>query len=194
MRNGDDAVMEIMLDRYKGMVRKKAGSMFLLGAEQEDLIQEGMIGLFKAVIGYDREKNASFSTFAMICISRQMYRAIKEASRKKHLPLNSYISLCVDKEEEGESNKEQLEKEISTSIANPEQFVIDCEFVEIFERRLEEELSDIEKRVLELFMTGMGYHEIAVVLEIRDKAADNALQRAKAKVKKIIIQIQSSDD
>ncbi len=79
MRNGDDAVMEIMLDRYKGMVRKKAGSMFLLEAEQEDLIQEGMIGLFKSVIGYDREKNASFSTFAMICISRQMYRAIKEA-------------------------------------------------------------------------------------------------------------------
>ena len=186
MRDGDGPVVDHIMDRYKGMVRKKAGSMYILGAEPEDLIQEGMIGLFKAVRDYDMGRDASFSTFAMLCVSRQMYNAIQAAGRQKHMQLNSYISLCADRDDKNGPEQDMLENAVSTTETNPEQMLIEKENVEAIEKALEEKLSSLEKQVLELSMTGMGYLEISKVLGIDEKSTDNALQRARAKVRKLL--------
>ena len=184
LREGDDRVTDVIMDKYKDMVRKKARSMYILGAEPEDLIQEGMIGLFKAIRDYDMGRDASFSTFAMLCVSRQMYSAIQAAGRKKHMPLNSYVSLYADPDNP-ETDSSIMENVTSTD-NDPERLVIDRENVEALEKALQEGLSKLEKQVLELSMTGMGYVEIARVLGTDEKSADNALQRARAKVRKLI--------
>lgn len=190
LRDGDRQVIDFIMDKYKNLVRSKAGSMYILGADREDLIQEGMIGLYKAVRDYDTGRDASFFTFADLCVSRQMYTAIQAAGRQKHAPLNFYVSLYAGSAE-GERDGQQGENElidsmISAAEKNPEELLIDKENVERLEQTIEKELSIFEKQVLDLYLTGMKYGQIAKVLGRDDKSTDNALQRIKAKLKKVL--------
>lgn len=200
-REGDTKVTEYLMDKYKDLVRKKAGSMYILGADREDLIQEGMIGLFKALRDYDMGRDAAFNTFASLCISRQMYTAVEAARRKKHAPLNSYISLYDDggstgnfgdyKGNEGGSDREGdipdrgvMNTLVSLSELNPEDILIDRENVRDLWETIDRILSPLERKVLDLLLTGMDYTEIARVLGRDSKSTDNAIQRIKNKLKK----------
>ena len=179
------------MDKYKNLVRSKAKTMYILGADTEDLIQEGMIGLFKAIRDYDSGRDASFFTFADLCVSRQMYTAVQASRREKHAPLNSYISLYSTGNLSGREREEWEETQLVNAIAshidlNPENMLIDKENVENLEKMLEKELSTLEKEVLDLYMVGMSYSQIAKVLGRDEKSTDNALQRIKMKIKKYI--------
>lgn len=185
LRDGEARITDYIMDKYKNLVRSKAGSMYILGADRDDLIQEGMIGLFKAIRDYDTGRDASFFTFADLCISRQMYTAVQAAGRQKHAPLNSYISLYADMSEKSNSEEmELIQSLMSLSDKNPEDLLIDKENVEVLEKVIERELSSFEKQVLDLYITGMKYTQIARVLGKDEKSTDNALQRIKAKLKK----------
>lgn len=187
LRDGENQITDYIMDKYKNLVRNKAKSMYILGADREDLIQEGMIGLFKAIRDYDIGRDASFFTFADLCISRQMYTAVQAAGRKKHAPLNTYISLYANASERDEGEEWELINSIISKVEqNPEDMVIDRENVELIERTIEKELSSFEKQVLDLYLTGMKYTQIAKVLGKDDKSTDNALQRIKNKLKKLI--------
>lgn len=191
LRDGERAITDYIMDKYKNLVRSKAKSMYILGADREDLIQEGMIGLFKAVRDYDTGRDASFFTFADLCVSRQMYTAVQAAGRQKHAPLNTYISLYTsafenDSVDQGETG-ELINSVISQSERSPEEVLIDKENVELLERAIEKELSSFEKQVLDLYLTGMKYSQIARVLGRDDKSTDNALQRIKSKLKKAVL-------
>lgn len=187
LRDGEDRVMDYIMEKYKGLVRSKAKSMYLLGADSDDLIQEGMIGLFKAVRDYDAGRDASFFTFADLCISRQMYTAVQASARKKHAPLNRYISLSTG--EEGEMDRDEKRMPLTLPDVwekSPEELVIDRENVELLEKTIEKELSSFEKQVLDLYLTGMGYAQIAKVLGRDEKSTDNALQRIKGKLRRAL--------
>lgn len=187
LRHGEDAIMDYICDKYKNLVRSKARSMFILGADNDDLIQEGMIGLFKAVRDYDMGRDASFFTFAELCISRQMYTAVQAAKRRKHFPLNTYIPLDAgSRDRKGGEESTLAELIADRAELNPEELVLDKERVAYLEKTIETELSDFEKQVLDLYMTGMSYSQIAKVLGREEKATDNALQRLKTKIKKIL--------
>ena len=190
LRGGQEEITDYIMDKYKNLVRNKAKSMYILGADREDLIQEGMIGLFKAIRDYDTGRDASFSTFADLCVSRQMYTAVQAAGRQKHAPLNTYISLYTNSSEnDGFDRSEEWElinNLISKSERSPEELVIDRENVELLEKVIEKELSSFEKQVLDLHLTGMSYSQIAKVLGRDDKSTDNALQRMKSKLKRAI--------
>lgn len=187
LRDGDSGVMDFIMEKYKGLVRSKAKSMYLLGADSEDLIQEGMIGLFKAVRDYDAGRDASFFTFADLCVSRQMYTAVQASSRKKHAPLNRYVSLSQDSFG-GEEDGERLTFEpADIKEKNPEELVIARENTELIEKLIETELSSLEKQVLDLHLTGMGYVQIARVLGRDEKSTDNALQRIRGKLKRALL-------
>lgn len=187
LRDGEDGVTDFIMDKYKNFVRSKAQSMYILGADSEDLIQEGMIGLFKAIRDFDRGRDAGFYTFADLCVSRQMYKAIKASKRKKHEPLNTYISLYDKGDGSDETGTQSLEETLySTMDLSPEDIVIGRESAEELEEMIEEQLSSFEYQVFELCLTGMTYAQIARVLGKDEKATDNALQRVKAKVKKIL--------
>ena len=173
-RDGDQEAMEKLLEKYKGMVLGKAKSMYILGGDSEDLIQEGMLGLFKAVRDFDCGRDASFRTFAQLCVTRQLYTAVKASARKKHLPLNSAVSLSSPLREENGDERDG---------SNPEAYLIGQEETERLEEMIEKELSPLEKQVLELYLTGMGYVEIAHVLNRDEKSTDNALQRIRAKTR-----------
>ena len=188
LRDGERDITDFIMNKYKNLVRSKAKSMYILGADTEDLIQEGMIGLFKAIRDYDAGRDASFYTFAELCISRQVYTAVQASNRKKHMPLNSYISLYSANENEGGDN---VGEEFINFLGlepqkNPEQLLIDKENVISLERKIEEELSTFEKQVLDLYLTGMSYSQIARVLGRDEKSTDNALQRMKSKIRKVI--------
>jgi RNA polymerase sporulation-specific sigma factor len=182
---GEDDIIDHIMNKYKDLVRRKAASMYILGADRDDLIQEGMIGLFKAVRDYDSGRDASFSTFAELCISRQMYSAIKSLNRKKHAPLNSYISIYASREDQGDeaSLEETLE---SDSNLIPEQYVIDMENVRDLEDVINRELSELERQVLDLYITGMSVKKISAVLGRDEKSTDNAMQRIRNKLKRFI--------
>lgn len=183
-RDGEEEITEYLMDKYKNLVRSKASTMYILGADREDLIQEGMIGLFKAVRDYDSGRDASFYTFAELCISRQMYTALQASGRKKHSPLNTYVSIYQDHDgEEGAGLIEALENHKER---NPEEILIDKENVEAIEKIIETDLSTFERQVLELSMTGMGYVEIAKLLGKDVKSTDNALSRVKTKIRKAL--------
>lgn len=182
--NDDPLITDYLLNKYKNLVKSKAVSMMILGADTDDLIQEGMIGLFKAVRDYDSGRDASFFTFAELCVSRQMYTAITAARRQKHMPLNSYISLYGNQDSHDENGTSSYEEKISDGQDNPEAIIIDRENVEAIERWIDEELSDFERQCIELYLTGMNYIEIAKVLNKDEKSTDNALNRAKNKLKK----------
>ncbi len=184
---GEDGITDYIMNKYKNLVRKKAASMYILGADRDDLIQEGMIGLFKAIRDYDCGRDASFATFAELCISRQMYSAIKSLARKKHAPLNSYISIYASRED-GEAGMETFLEDILESDVSliPEQYVIDQENLQDLEEEIERELSDLERQVLDLYITGMSVKEISAVLGRDEKSTDNAMQRIKNKLKKYL--------
>lgn len=185
LREGENSIMDYIMDKYKNLVRSKAKSMYILGADTEDLIQEGMIGLFKAVRDYDCGRDASFYTFADLCISRQMYTAVQASQRKKHWPLNSYVSLSTEAKEQ--ENEKVLQDIVAVDEQNnPEAMFLDKERTEFLETQIDKELSVFEKQVLDLYLTGMTYSEIARVLGRDDKSTDNALQRVKGKIKKIL--------
>ncbi|MDE6622128.1 MAG: RNA polymerase sporulation sigma factor SigH [Lachnospiraceae bacterium] len=188
LRSGERQITDYIMDKYKNLVRKKAKSMYILGADNEDLIQEGMIGLFKAVRDYDAGRDASFYTFADLCISRQMYKAVQASRREKHTPLNTYISIYADMAEtESDGNSTELVNVIASAVeTNPEQLMIDKENVADIEAIIEKELSSFEKQVLDLYITGMSYSQIAKVLSRDEKSTDNALQRLKSKLRKAV--------
>jgi len=170
-RDGEEEITEYLMDKYKNLVRSKASTMFILGADREDLIQEGMIGLFKAVRDYDSGRDASFYTFAELCISRQMYTALQASGRKKHSPLNTYVSIYQGHdEEEGVGLIDALENHKER---NPEEILIDKENVAAIEKIIDNDLSAFEKQVLELSMTGMGYVEIAKLLGKDGKSTES---------------------
>ena len=159
LRDGEEPITEYIMNKYKNLVRSKAKSMYILGADSEDLIQEGMIGLFKALRDYDAGRDASFLTFAELCISRQMYTAVQASRRKKHIPLNTYVSLYSDAAERGEGDGEHMELVnaiVSQSGRNPEDTVIDRENLQVLEQIIDQELSSFEKQVLDLYLTGMS--------------------------------------
>ena len=187
-RSGERQITDYIMDKYKNLVRKKAKSMYILGADNDDLIQEGMIGLFKAVRDYDPGRDASFYTFADLCVSRQMYKAVQASRREKHAPLNTYISLYADTAEaESDGNGTALVNVIASAVeTNPEQLMIDRENVADIEAIIEKELSGFEKQVLDLYITGMSYSQIAGVLSRDAKSTDNALQGLKAKLRRAV--------
>ena len=186
-KNGNQEIMDYLMVKYKSMVRKKARAMYLLGGENEDLIQEGMIGLIKAVRDFDVTQKTSFSSFAELCVSRQMYSAIEASNRKKHLPLNSYVSLYEDSEEVGEGRSLPLIDTIESSKENdPEVLYFGKEYTEAFAEQLKELLSPLENHVLYLHLMGTDYRTIAELLGKSPKSVDNALQRSKTKEQKIL--------
>ena len=186
-REGDEEAVETLMTRYKGLVLGKAKSMYILGGDSDDLIQEGMLGLFKAVRDYDSGRDASFRTFAQLCVTRQLYTAVTASGRKKHIPLNTAISLSQSAggEQEGDGPLDGLIDLIpSDANLNPEEYLIGQESLEQLENWIAEELSDFERQVLELRLTGLGYVEIAHVLNRDEKSTDNALQRIKMKLRR----------
>lgn len=181
-RSGDLKCIEILIQRYKIFVRKKIKATYFIGADREDLIQEGMIGLFKAICDYDDTKEASFKSFATLCITRQLSTAFKTATRQKHMPLNTSISLNVpiNGEEEGQMTlMDTLKEKVST---NPEELMIHQEDFKSFKKHMKETLSDLEWEVLLSHTQGKNYHEIAEEMGKSPKSIDNALQRIKRKL------------
>ena len=177
LHQGQKELEEYLMDKYMGMVLKKARAMFLIGGEKEDLIQEGMIGLFKAVRDYRPQKNASFSTFANLCVERQMYKAIEMSARQKHKPLNSYISLS-----EEDSPLKDTEDVLQQ---NPETIVIGRENASHLMEHIKEALSSFENQVLEAYLKGMDYVQIAELMGKSPKSIDNALQRIRNKLQSL---------
>ena len=182
-KNGESEILDYLMEKYKNMVRKKARTMFLIGGENDDLIQEGMIGLFKAVRDYQPDRDAAFQTFASICVDRQIYIAIQSSNRQKHQPLNSYISLS---EQDGE-NEEHLGDNWGE---NPESIIIDQENVQDLEQEITATLSPMENQVLEYYLAGNGYGEIAQIMGKTPKSIDNALQRIRIKIREQLEQYQ----
>lgn len=187
LRDGEEGIMDYIMNKYKNLVRKHARNMYILGAEEQDLIQEGMIGLFRAIKDYDSGRDASFFTFADLCISRKIYNAIEASKREKHTPLNNYISLYSSNDDDNKDGKTMFMDLLSAGeISNPENLLIDRENVERIEKLVEQELSSFEKQVFDLYITGMKYGQIAKVLGKDEKSTDNALQRIKNKLRKAI--------
>lgn len=184
---GDEAAQEFLLDKYKSLVRARSRAYFLIGADSEDIIQEGMIGLYKAVRDYQEERNASFRSFAELCINRQMITAIKAATRQKHQPLNSYVSLNKPVyEAESEQTYLDFLQSTSSALLNPETLFIGQENKNILEDQMMKSLSTFETRVLVLYLQGRSYFEIAHALDKPEKSVDNALQRVKKKLEKFL--------
>ena len=182
--------MEYLIEKYKPLVRAKARSYFLVGADREDIVQEGMIGLFKAVRDYKPEKKIPFIAFADICITRQVITAVKAATRQKHIPLNSYVSLNKKVFDE-DSDKYLIEVIEEASITNPEELLISKEEISFIESLVSELLSPFEKEVLRKYLSGITYQEIARKLDKPVKSIDNALQRLKKKIEK---RLQEKDE
>lgn len=184
LRDGQSELMDYIMEKYKYLVRKRANAMFLIGGDTDDLIQEGMIGLFKAIRDYQQEKDASFFHFADLCITRQIYHAVEASQRKKHQPLNSYISLSTGMGEDGRDTLLDLLETFENG--NPEQLLIDRENVRAIQEKMKHSLSIFEQQVLELYLGGMNYRQIADEMEKEPKAIDNALQRIRGKFAKIL--------
>lgn len=182
LREGQQDITDYIMEKYKNLVRKEANAMYLLGGENDDLIQEGMIGLFKAVRDYDLEQESSFFSFAKLCITRQMYSAIEASKRKKHSPLNSYVSFY----EKDEEKQALIETMAAGRGSDPEELVMSREYAQLLESKLEENLSDLENRVLYLHLLGTDYKTIARLLDKSPKTIDNAIQRIKNKTQKIL--------
>ncbi len=184
-QGGDGAALEHLLNKYKNFVRTKARSYFLIGADHEDIVQEGMIGLYKAIRDFKSEKLTSFRAFAELCVTRQIITAIKTATRQKHIPLNSYVSLNKPIYDE-ESDRTLLDVISEDVPSDPEAMLIDREDLTFIEGRIGEMLSDLEKRVLALYMEGKSYVEISEAMGRHVKSVDNALQRIKRKLLKYL--------
>lgn len=177
-RNGDADAAEILMNRYKQMVRSTARELYLVGGDREDLLQEGMLGLFKAIRQYDPDREASFSTFAGMLVSRQMYTAIEASRRKKHQALNSSISLNELEEDQGDGALGTVE--------SPETIYLEEENARTLQKQIEDSLSPLETKVFRLYLEGQDYGQIASTLGKKPKSIDNALQRIRAKVRSVL--------
>ena len=184
-RSGDNVAEEYLLNKYKNFVRSKARSYFLIGADHEDIVQEGMIGLYKAIRDFRPDKLSSFRAFAELCITRQIITAIKTATRQKHIPLNSYVSLNKPLYDE-ESDRTLLDVIIEGRATNPEELIIGQEDLSSINHKIDEVLSGLEQEVLRAYLDGKSYQEIANNLGRHVKSIDNALQRVKRKLEKYL--------
>ncbi|AGK99925.1 RNA polymerase sigma-H factor [Desulfoscipio gibsoniae DSM 7213] len=184
-REGDDAALEYLINKYKNFVRAKARSYFLIGADREDIIQEGMIGLYKAIRDFRMDKLSSFRAFAELCITRQIITAIKTATRQKHIPLNSYVSLNKPIYDE-DSDRTLLDVISGSKISDPEELIISREEFDDIEEKMGEILSSLEWKVLMSYLEGKSYQEIAEDLQRHVKSIDNALQRVKRKLERYL--------
>ncbi|QNU05140.1 RNA polymerase sporulation sigma factor SigH [Peribacillus butanolivorans] len=183
VHSGDSESLAFLINKYQNFVRAKTRPYFLVGADKEDLVQEGMIGLYKAIRDYREDKVASFKAFAELCITRQIITAIKTATRQKHVPLNSYVSLDKPLYDE-ESNYTLMDRISGEKITNPEALFINQEKANDIELKIAELLSDLERNVLTLYMDGQSYVEISEELNTHVKSIDNALQRVKRKLER----------
>ena len=183
--DGDTIAEEYLLNKYKNFVRSKARSYFLIGADHEDIVQEGMIGLYKAIRDYRSNKLSSFRAFAELCITRQIITAIKTATRQKHIPLNSYVSLNKPLYDE-ESDRTLLDVIMEGRTSNPEELIINREDLGDIHAKISEVLSGLEQEVLGAYLDGKSYQEIADALGRHVKSIDNALQRVKRKLEKYL--------
>ncbi len=184
-KDGDDGALEHLINKYKNFVRAKARSYFLIGADREDIIQEGMIGLYKAIRDFKSDKLSSFRAFAELCITRQIITAIKTATRQKHIPLNSYVSLNKPIYDE-DSDRTLLDVISGSKITDPEELIISREEFDDIEEKMGEILSSLEWKVLMSYLEGKSYQEIAVDLRRHVKSIDNALQRVKRKLERYL--------
>ena len=182
---GDSEALDYLIQKYRNFVRAKARTYFLIGADKEDIVQEGMIGLYKAIRDYRGDKLSSFKAFAELCITRQIITAIKTATRQKHIPLNSYVSLDKPIYDE-ESDRTLLDIISGTKVLNPEELFINKEEFDDIEIQMAELLSDLERQVLALYLDGQTYQEISEELNRHVKSIDNALQRVKRKLERYL--------
>jgi RNA polymerase sporulation-specific sigma factor len=173
-----DEITDHLMEKYKPLVRRKTNALYLIGGEREDLIQEGMIGLFKAVRDYREDRDTSFYHFAELCINRQLYSALQASNRKKHQPLNSYVSLSAETLQDGEP----MENFLVGYTDNPEEMIIEKELWSEFQKNLWKKLSKMEQRVLQLYLKGNSYVQIAERMDKTPKSIDNALQRIRQKI------------
>jgi len=179
-KTGDKHALDFLLDKHKKLVKQKARAYFIMGADGDDIIQEGMIGLYKAVNDYDDQKKVPFISFAGLCIERQILTAIKNAARQKHSPLNSYISLSAD---DFDAESELFLSSITGKyISSPEEMIINRETKKIIETNIEKVLSKMERNAISLYLNGASYEEIANALGKGEKAVDNAIQRVRRKM------------
>ena len=183
IKGGNKEALEYLMDKYQGVVKAKSSKYFIYGAENNDVFQEGMIGLYKAVRDFDASKTNSFKGFADICITRQIITAIKTATRQKHIPLNSYISLNKPVYDE-ESERTLLDIIATSIVTDPEELIISKEELKHIESKMNELLSDLELQVVEYYLNGKSYQYIADKLKRDVKSIDNALQRVKRKLEK----------
>jgi RNA polymerase sporulation-specific sigma factor len=188
-RNGDMDALEYLMDKYKSFVRSKARCYFLVGADREDIVQEGMIGLYKAIRDFRSDKLSSFRAFAELCITRQIITAIKTATRQKHIPLNSYVSLNKPIYDV-ESDRTLMDIISEATVSDPEELVISQEEFHHIESKIGEILSDLEWEVLTAYLQGKSYQEIADELGRHVKSIDNALQRVKRKLEHYLVEEQ----
>lgn len=187
IKQGDKKALNYLLDKYTDVVSMKAGKYFIVGAEKEDIIQEGLIGLFKAIKSFNPEKQSSFKTFANLCIERQLQTAIKSSMRQKHMPLNSYLSLNISAYDESEDTSLLEVFETENTAEDPLDIVTKKEYYNFVEDRIEETLSDFEKQVLHRYTNGESYTQIAERLNAPVKSVDNAIQRIRKKTVKNIL-------
>ena len=185
VRQGNMEALEVLMKKYQSFVKIKANRYFLIGADREDIIQEGMIGLYKAVRDYDGDKLSSFKAFAELCVTRQIITAIKTATRQKHIPLNSYVSLDKPIYDE-ESDRTLMDIISGTKVLDPEELIINQEEFDDIELKMAELLSDLERKVLALYLDGQTYQEISEELNRHVKSIDNALQRVKRKLERYL--------
>ncbi|WP_239587241.1 RNA polymerase sporulation sigma factor SigH [Bacillus ectoiniformans] len=185
VHKGNSDALDYLIHKYKNFVRAKARSYFLIGADREDIVQEGMIGLYKAIRDFKGDKLASFKAFAELCITRQIITAIKTATRQKHIPLNSYVSLDKPIYDE-ESDRTLMDVITGAKVMNPEELIINREQFSNIEGKMNELLSDLERKVLALYLDGQSYQEISEELNRHVKSIDNALQRVKRKLERYL--------
>jgi RNA polymerase sporulation-specific sigma factor len=185
VHHGDSDALEYLINKYRNFVRAKARSYFLIGADREDIIQEGMIGLYKAIRDFKEDKLSSFKAFAELCITRQIITAIKTATRQKHIPLNSYVSLDKPIYDE-ESDRTLMDVITGARVTDPEELIINQEEFDDIEVKMAELLSDLEQKVLALYLDGQSYQEISEELNRHVKSIDNALQRVKRKLERYL--------
>ncbi len=183
IKSGDKLALEFLIDKYKELVNMKVSKFFMIGAEKEDIVQEGLIGLFKAIKSYNVEKQNSFKTFANLCIERQLITAIKSSNRQKHMPLNSYLSLNTTAYEEDEDSN-LLDVFDAHQIEDPLETITKKEYYQTVENAIDKSLSDFEKQVLNRYMQGESYVQIAQKLDAPVKSIDNAIQRIRKKAMK----------
>ncbi|OIK12042.1 RNA polymerase, sigma 30 subunit, SigH [Bacillus sp. OV322] len=185
VHKGDSEALDFLIHKYRNFVRAKARTYFLIGADKEDIVQEGMIGLYKAIRDFKGDKLSSFKAFAELCITRQIITAIKTATRQKHIPLNSYISLDKPIYDE-ESDRTLMDVISGTKALDPEELIISQEEFDDIELKMAELLSDLERKVLSLYLDGQSYQEISEELNRHVKSIDNALQRVKRKLERYL--------